>query len=63
MEVSGGGRVLFCAGQTSVDGNGKPLTIEEDDIGPDGKPKVDELGIVQKKTTDVVENGKPITRT
>jgi enamine deaminase RidA (YjgF/YER057c/UK114 family) len=25
MEVSGGGRVLFCAGQTSVDGNGKPL--------------------------------------
>ena len=25
MEVSGGGRVLFCAGQTSVDENGKPL--------------------------------------
>lgn len=24
-EVSGGGRVLFCAGQTSVDGNGNPL--------------------------------------
>jgi enamine deaminase RidA (YjgF/YER057c/UK114 family) len=25
VEVSGGGRVLFCAGQTSVDGNGNPL--------------------------------------
>lgn len=25
FEVSGGGRVLFCAGQTSVDGNGNPL--------------------------------------
>lgn len=25
MEVSGGGRVLFCAGQTSVDGTGNPL--------------------------------------
>lgn len=24
-EVSGGGRVLFCAGQTSVDGEGNPL--------------------------------------
>ena len=25
FEVSGGGRVLFCAGQASVDGNGNPL--------------------------------------
>ena len=25
VEVSGGGRVLFCAGQTSVDANGSPL--------------------------------------
>ena len=25
VEVSGGGRVLFCAGQTSVDENGNPL--------------------------------------
>ena len=25
FEVSGGGRVLFCAGQASVDGNGTPL--------------------------------------
>jgi enamine deaminase RidA (YjgF/YER057c/UK114 family) len=25
FEVSGGGRVLFCAGQTSVDANGNPL--------------------------------------
>jgi enamine deaminase RidA (YjgF/YER057c/UK114 family) len=25
LEVTGGGRVLFCAGQTSVDANGSPL--------------------------------------
>jgi enamine deaminase RidA (YjgF/YER057c/UK114 family) len=25
VEVTGGGRVLFCAGQTSVDANGNPL--------------------------------------
>jgi len=46
-EVTGGGRVLFCAGQTSVDGNGNPLHAR--DMGKQLLQALDNLDAVLKK--------------
>jgi len=48
---------------TLVDDAGDPLTVEEEVTGPDGKPKLDELGIPEKKNVPILDNGKPVTRT
>jgi enamine deaminase RidA (YjgF/YER057c/UK114 family) len=46
-EVTGGGRVLFCAGQTSVDSNGNPLHAR--DMGKQLLQALDNLDAVLKK--------------
>jgi enamine deaminase RidA (YjgF/YER057c/UK114 family) len=46
-EVTGGGRVLFCAGQTSVDDNGNPLHAR--DMGKQLLQALDNLDAVLKK--------------
>jgi C4-dicarboxylate transporter, DctM subunit len=55
--------VILVKEVTLVDEDGKPFTIEQDEVGPDGKPVKDELGIVQKKDVPILENDKPVTRT
>jgi enamine deaminase RidA (YjgF/YER057c/UK114 family) len=54
VEVSGGGRTLFCAGQTSVDGNGNPLHAR--DMSKQILQALDNLETVLKKAGMTFDN-------